>query len=820
METVEEILQRMEGPLRFASREGYRHLPLLRDLEPLMAGHVAALMQKDWEALSPPGGPPPGGLLESFGEAFRGYDALPEEQKRERIALALQLYEEIRRWLPRRVAVVPDLSPTLPGLEDVRVSLYQLATPARYVRGVGPRISALLEKKGLVTVEDLLYFLPRRYEDRREIRKIAAAIFGRRETVVGKVVAAGFRQFGRRRVFEAAVEDGTGTLLCKWFQGRSAYLKRVFQEGSTVILTGEVRGFLGGKEMIHPDYEVLDDEEGNSLHFRRIVPVYSETEGLYQKVLRRILAEVLEEYAVHLVSPIPPFLLQSRRLPAMVEAVREVHFPGADADPEELNRFSSPAHRRLIYDELFFLQLGMALRRQGQTLEQGIAFRTGGLLVKRFLTSLPFRLTGAQKRVLGEIAGDMGRPHRMNRLLQGDVGSGKTVVAFAAIVAACENGYQAAFMAPTEILAQQHFRNVRRWAQELGLRAGFLSGALKGSERKEALAAIARGETQIIVGTHALIQEGAEYRRLGLVVIDEQHRFGVLQRATLREKGGNPDVLVMTATPIPRTLAMTVYGDLDVSILDELPPGKQPVDTLVVYEHHRNRVYDTIRREIQRGNQAFIVYPLVEESEALDLKDATRMAEHLQKDVFPGFAVGLVTGRMKGSEKDAVMADFAAGKIHILVSTTVIEVGIDIPEASVMVIEHAERFGLSQLHQLRGRVGRGGAASKCILLAGHAGSTDARRRLQVMEETQDGFRIAEEDLALRGPGEFLGTRQSGLPDFRVANIVRDGRILAEARADAFVLSERDPGLAKPEHALLKEVLLKRWHGRLELARVG
>ncbi|PKN33338.1 MAG: DNA helicase RecG [Deltaproteobacteria bacterium HGW-Deltaproteobacteria-19] len=820
MESVEEILQRMEGPLRFASREGYRHVSHLRDVEPLMAGHVAALKGKDWEAISP-GPPPPMGLLEDFGDAFRGYDDLPEEQKKNRIARAIRLFDEIRRWIPRRTAAAPDASPALPGTEDIRGSLYQLATPARYVRGVGPRISALLEKKGLVTVEDLLYFLPRRYEDRREIRKISAAIFGRRETVVGKVAAAGFRQFGRRRVFEAAVDDGTGTLLCKWFQGGSAYLKRVFQEGSTVILTGEIRGFLGGKEMIHPDYEVLDDEEGaESLHFRRIVPVYSETEGLYQKVLRRILAEVLEEYAAHLISPIPPFILQSRRLPGMAEAVREAHFPGIEADLEALNRYSSPAHRRLIYDEFFFLQLGMALRRSGQTLEEGIVFQTGGPLVKRFLTSLPFRLTVAQKRVLGEIAGDMGRPHRMNRLLQGDVGSGKTVVAFAAIVAACENGCQGAFMAPTEILALQHFQNIRRWAEDLGLRVGFLSGGRKGNERKETLEAVSRGEVQVVVGTHALIQECVEYRRLGLVVIDEQHRFGVLQRAILREKGGNPDVLVMTATPIPRTLAMTVYGDLDVSILDEMPPGKKPVDTRVVHEQHRGRVYDTIRREVRKGNQAFIVYPLVEESEALDLKDATRMAEHLQKEIFPEYVVGLVTGQMKGPEKEAVMADFAGGKIHILVSTTVIEVGIDIPEASVMVIEHAERFGLSQLHQLRGRVGRGAASSICILLAGHAGSADARRRLRVMEETQDGFRIAEEDLAIRGPGEFLGTRQSGLPDFRVADIVRDGRILAEARADAFALAERDPRLERPEHTLLKEVLLKRWHGRLELARVG
>jgi ATP-dependent DNA helicase RecG len=460
----------------------------------------------------------------------------------------------------------------------------------------------------------------------------------------------------------------------------------------------------------------------------------------------------------------------------------------------------------------------MALKRTGQVFDQGIAFPTGGSLVQKFHDILSFEMTGAQKQVVGEIEADMARPHPMHRLLQGDVGSGKTVVSMAAMVTACEAGYQTAIMAPTEILAAQHFKNISGGVQERGIEATLLTGSMKAAERRNALAKIESGKIGIVVGTHAVIQEGVAFNRLGLVVIDEQHRFGVIQRAALREKGINPDVLVMTATPIPRTLAMTVYGDLDLSVIDEMPPGKKPIKTKVFYEKSRERVYEIIRKEITKGNQAFIVYPLVEESEALDLKDATGMAAHLQKDIFPDLRVGLVHGRMKGPEKEAIMADFKERVLDILVSTTVIEVGIDIPTASLMVVEHAERFGLSQLHQLRGRVGRSELNSYCILVAQHRGSADARKRLRVMEETNDGFRIAEEDLLIRGPGEFMGTRQSGLPDFRVASILRDSTTLNEARQEAFLLVEKDPGLEK--HPELEETLLRRWESRLEIAKTG
>ena len=460
----------------------------------------------------------------------------------------------------------------------------------------------------------------------------------------------------------------------------------------------------------------------------------------------------------------------------------------------------------------------MAIKKSGWTLEKGISFKTQTNVLEKFISSLPFSLTAAQSRVMNEILTDMAKDTAMNRLLQGDVGSGKTIVSMAALIIACENNYQAAMMAPTEILAKQHYRNINEWAVNLGLNVVLLTGSMNTADRKEALEQINSGCANIIIGTHALIQEDVDYHKLGLVVIDEQHRFGVMQRATLRNKGIDADVLVMTATPIPRTLAMTVYGDLDVSVIDEMPPGKIPVATTVMGENKRDKVYSIIASELDHGHQTFIVYPLVEQSENLDLKDATNMAAHLQKDIFPDYKVGLIHGKMKDKEKDAVMQAFQENEIHILVATTVIEVGIDIPMASLMVIEHAERFGLSQLHQLRGRVGRRDIPSRCILLADYARSDVARKRLKIMEKTTDGFALAEEDLAIRGPGDFLGTRQSGLPDFRIASIIRDARILNDAKEDAFALAARDQFLEKPEHLILRETLLWKWQGKLDLAR--
>lgn len=823
MERLRDLLEKIEQPLLFSSRDDYRHLPLVRDLETTILTLLDRLA--DQINASPIGAElsvTANQITDNLQNIFKKFDTHSPARKKEVIQESLHLLNELKiltfSELAREDAAVHhEAGP----LENIQQSFAKLALNVQFIKGVGPKISELLNRKGIRTVEDLFYFLPRRYEDRRAVKMIGQARYGVKETVIGTVMQADLHYYKTRRVFEMMVEDKSGTLTAKWFMGNPTYLKNVFKKGCQVILTGDVRSFRLSKEMIHPDYEILDEqEEDRLLNFRRIVPLYSETEGLHQKTVRRIMMKVLEDYTRYISSPIPEAICEKRRLIHIHDALRNAHFPEADADVGVYNDIRSEAHRRLIYDEFFFLQLGMALKRRGHLLDRGIAFKTGGSLLRQFYDLLSFTLTGAQKRVISEIEADMARNTMMNRLLQGDVGSGKTVVSMAAMVTACDNAYQAAIMAPTEILAEQHYRNISNWSDRLGLKVVLLTGSKKAAERKDICEGIACGNAQIIIGTHALIQEDVRFWNLGLVIIDEQHRFGVVQRATLRGKGLNPDVLVMTATPIPRTLAMTVYGDLDISVIDELPPQKKPVKTKIFYESQRSQVYEAIRKELKKHHQVFIVYPLVEESEALDLKDATRMAEHLQKDIFPDCKVGLIHGRLKARDKDEIMAGFLEKRIDILVSTTVIEVGIDIPHASLMVIEHAERFGLSQLHQLRGRVGRSDIASYCILLAQHRGSEDARKRLRIMEQTTDGFKIAEEDLAIRGPGEFMGIRQSGLPDFRVANIIRDGQILNEAKTDAFELIEKDPFLEKTEHTLLKAILLHKWQGRLELAKTG
>jgi len=691
------------------------------------------------------------------------------------------------------------------------------------VKGVGPKLAKLFEKKGIRTVEDALYFLPRCYEDRQNLKKISELKTGRKETGFGEILLSGvaFYQNKRKRVFEAVVGDGSGVITLKWFAGNERYLIGRFKKGRKLIFSGEVRWFRDQREIHHPDVEMVDEDiEKDYLNFKRIVPIYSETEGLHQRTLRKLIKNILDGYANELSSPIPQEIVERQDLIDFSEAFRRVHFPPDGESMEVLNNHRSDGHRRIIFDEFFFLELGLALKKRGMTLETGIPFQTDGTLAQRLLDLLSFQLTRAQDKVWAEIREDLERPHPMNRLIQGDVGSGKTVVALLASLYVVECGYQAAIMAPTEVLVEQHYLNLHRWVEPLGVKVALLTSSIKGSEREDLYDRIRRGDIQLVIGTHAVIQEAVEFQRLGLAIIDEQHKFGVVQRGLLKKKGENPDVLVMTATPIPRTLAMTIYGDLDVSLIDEMPPGRMPVETKVFHESARGRVYRIVEEEVRKGRQAFIVYPLVEESEKLDLKDATRMAEHLQKDIFPEFRIGLLHGRMKSDEKEAIMMEFKEGKIQILVATTVIEVGIDIPNASVMVVEHAERFGLSQLHQLRGRIGRGRYPSKCILLAQYRSSEEARVRLRAMERTSDGFQIAEEDLNLRGPGEFFGIRQSGLPDFRVAHLVRDTPILIEARKEAFQLIQEDPELAHPSHAALKNILRKRWRGRLELASIG
>jgi ATP-dependent DNA helicase RecG len=824
METLKQALEKIENPLRFSAGNAYRNLAIIRDLEVPLRSKIADLREMVRQRVKHPGEAARlEEILSQMDDLFSGFEKVSLEERQGRVSGGLARVDSMKSLLAQWSE--PGYRRPPEGVErEVRESIDaaigKLTLQAQFVKGVGPKIGVLLARKGLKTVEDLLYFLPRKYEDRRFVKTITRAEVGKKETVIGDVVRAEIHPYNRRKVFEVVLQDESGILKAKWFKGSFTYLRNTFKPGIRVILTGDVRLYQFKLEMIHPDFEILEEGEDSRLHFKRIVPVYSETEGLGQKPLRRILMHAVEDYARYVPGPIPRDICERQGLIDIIEAVRTVHFPGQEEELHPLNDMRSTAHKRLIFDELFYFELAMALKHKGHILEEGIAFQTRGELSGRFLSILPFGLTEAQKRVIGEIHGDMARPSPMQRLLQGDVGSGKTVVSMAAMLTACENGYQAAIMAPTEILAEQHYRNIARWVESLGLSAALLLGSMRPAEKKEVVRQIEAGEIQFVVGTHAIIQEGVEFWKLGLVVVDEQHRFGVVQRAALRAKGSKPDVLVMTATPIPRTLAMTVYGDLDISVLDEMPPGKKPVKTKVFFEKERPRVYEIVRKEIVKGNQVFIVYPLVTESEALDLKDATRMAEHLQKDVFPELRIGLVHGRMKGPEKDGIMKAFNDRQLDILVSTTVIEVGIDIPQASLMVIEHAERFGLAQLHQLRGRVGRSDIPSYCVLMTGHKGSENARKRLRIMEQTTDGFRIAEADLEIRGPGEFMGTRQSGFPDFRVADILRDGRLLNDARTEAFQLVERDPRLERPEHAALREVLLWKWEGRLDLARTG
>ncbi|PYM80511.1 MAG: DNA helicase RecG [Candidatus Rokuibacteriota bacterium] len=687
-----------------------------------------------------------------------------------------------------------------------------LTTPLQYVKGVGPHRAKQLERKGLVTVGDALFHLPLRHEDRTRFTPLRAIRPGEVVTCAGVVAGISPAPPGRRRqplVILLRDESGYGTATV-W--GRP-WVARAVQRGQRMIVHGRGARYKDKVTLQVQEWETVDAADDEPIHAGALVPVYSSTEGLPQQALRSLIWRLVEAHAHDVEETLPDPVRARRRLVPLAEAVRGAHFPASEGERAD-------AVRRLAFDDFLLLQVGLAILRSRTTRQRGVSMRPRGELLGRLRASLPFSLTAAQERVWDDIRRDMAAPYPMHRLLQGDVGSGKTVVAALAVCAAVEAGYQAAVMAPTEILAEQHLATFRRLLEPLGIGVTLLTSGLKGRERSARRAAIAAGEIGCVIGTHALVQEPVEFKRLGLAVVDEQHRFGVHQRARLKGKGERPDVLVMTATPIPRTLALTLYGDLDVSVLDELPPGRKPVRTDARTESRRRQIYDFLRAQIADGRQVYVVYPLVEESELVDLKAATDMAQHLQRDVFPDLTVGLLHGRLASEDKDAIMQSFKAGAIQVLVATTVIEVGIDVPNASVMLIEHAERFGLSQLHQLRGRVGRGPWKSYCILLTSGRLGEDAQRRVEAMVETNDGFKIAEVDLQLRGPGEFFGTRQSGLPEFRVADLLRDTAILEEARREAQAIIAEDAELRSPAHRGLREALLTRWRGKLDLASVG
>jgi ATP-dependent DNA helicase RecG len=706
-----------------------------------------------------------------------------------------------------------------------------LRTPLQFLKGIGPARAAQLEGLGLKTIEDLLYHLPFRYEDRRQIGKILLATVGEEQTFIGTLVAVNqhYVPNKRMRMLTATLADETGQLGLVWYRV-PPYMAQSLQKGLRLLIHGKVEMGNGGqKRIVHPEFEALDPEEQEDNE--RIVPVYLRPGGIPLRSMRKWIAQAIEHYAGYLPGFLPAALVEKRNLLDLARALNEVHLPEKTCDLAALNQFTSAAHRAIIFDEFFYLQLGLALRRKRRIAHDGIAFgRENKSLTRKMWALLPFALTRAQEKVLQEISLDMAAPRPMQRLLQGDVGSGKTIVGWFAALRAIENGFQAVWMAPTELLAEQHYRNLKDFAATLGVKAALLTGSLAAKSRAALAGRIRRGEIGFVVGTHALIQEGIEVPRMGLGIIDEQHRFGVMQRMALQRLSAcrgegrpsltQPDILLMSATPIPRSLAMVLYGDLEISSLNEMPPGRTPVETRLVRESQRAKLYELVRAEIRQGRQAYIVYPLVEASEKLDVRDATGMAEELTQNVFKDFRVGLVHGRMSGADKEAIMRRFKDGAVEILVATTVIEVGIDVPNATVMVVEHAERFGLSQLHQLRGRVGRGKHRSQCLLVYYCANGSEALARLRVMEKEHDGFKIAEADLRLRGPGEMLGTRQSGLADFRLANILRDASLLTEAREEALAWLETDPRLSRPESRALKEVLKHRWGGRLELGSIG
>jgi ATP-dependent DNA helicase RecG len=695
-----------------------------------------------------------------------------------------------------------------------------VATPLQYVKGVGPRRAADLGRVGLATVEDYLLRFPLRYEDRARFVPVRALRPGLTCTVSGEVLSCGVRPTRRAgfRIFEVIVRDASGPVRAAF--PNQAFLRDVFHAGQLVVLHGtvEFRGS-GGLQFTNPEYEILradPGEEDETIHTGRIVPVYERAGSMTPRMQRTLMHRLLADLPDPLPDPLPEPIRAARRLPGRRRAIVETHFPPPDANVEALNAHATGAQQRLIFEEFFLFQAGLLVRKR----RQAEGRKTRAVVVDDRVRAsarraLPFRLTEGQKTALREIVADMQRPEPMNRLLQGDVGAGKTIVALLAALVAMENGMQVAFMAPTEILADQHYLTIRRLLDASRFRIALLTGSLTPARRREVLAELAGGSVHLVVGTHALAEQAVAFRELGLVIIDEQHRFGVLQRATLREKGVRPDVLVMTATPIPRTLALTTYGDLDVSVIAGLPPGRRPVATTARPESQRDQVYAAARAELEAGRQVYVIYPLVEDSEKVDLRAATAMADHLQAEVFPEYAVGLLHGRLKADEKDRVMAAFARGDVHVLVATTVVEVGVDVPNATLMIVEHAERFGLSQLHQLRGRVGRGPHRSRCELLYQARPNDQARARLRALEETNDGFVIADRDLALRGPGDFFGTRQSGMPTLRMGDLVRDHALMEEARRDAAAWLDD----AARSHALTA-YLSATWAVRFGLAGVG
>lgn len=797
-EEILNFLDNLEKPLFFSSRKNYSNIEKIKNLDSVVEELCLKILSRN----------PPGHIKErisSIRNSFRSYTGMTPQQRKNLIGSTIEEISDIRSLLSdEKQEKDTDSFPVKGKTGDLRGDI-------QYIKGIGPSLKKKFEKKQVFDIGDLLFYFPRKYEDRREIKKISRIVSGKRQTVMGKVMMSGTVRTRSRTIYNVIISDGTANLVIVWFRFNQKYLKNVFRKGTTVCVNGEVvyNNYERTLQIIHPnpeDIEILDNtdlEERGSLNFNRIVPVYPLTEGLKQKRLRSILDHIVQNYAGCLSEVIPEQIADKYNLMPLNHAVSEVHYPSESTGCVDLESgvsvYRSRPHKTVSFFEFLILELAVGLIRVDVKQKTGIPVISKGVLENSLLGRLPFSLTNAQKKVLAEIKGDMRREYPMNRLLQGDVGSGKTIIAVLSMLNVVESGYQAVLMAPTEILAEQHFRSVYGYLEDMDLNITMLRGGIGKKEKDRAYEDIRTGRSHIIVGTHALIEEKVEFKSLGLVIVDEQHRFGVVQRTKLVEKAADPHVLVMTATPIPRTLAITVYGDLDLSVIDELPAGREKITTQYFKNNRedRRKVYSIVKDEVDKGRQAYFVCPMIEASEDSDnrgISYATEMAAELREKVFTDYRVGLLHGRMSPEEKDIAMRSFIRHETDILVSTTVIEVGVDVPNATLMVIENAERFGLSQLHQLRGRIGRGEHRSRCILISSFNATEEAEKKIRIMCETTDGFVIAEEDLKIRGPGDFLGTKQSGIPTFSFADLLRDHRILSEAREAAFSILKEDPAL--------------------------
>ena len=695
--------------------------------------------------------------------------------------------------------------------------IQNLTKSVKYLKTVGPKRAEILGKLGIYTVYDLLTFFPRDYEDRRQYKKIAELKYGEVITISCKVEVSNLMSVGPKlKVFKSAVSDSTGVVYAVFYRKHSykydvfKKLKEDFRSGNRVILHGKVEKFRGVQELNVEEYELLTGNDADLIHTNRIVPLYPLTEGLTNRYLRTLIKSALPSYSRYFQEIVPEKYITGYNLISINDAVRQIHFPDSYESKEK-------ARVKLVFDEFLLLQIAMEFsKRQLVEKNKTYTYQLKKHLLSPFRQNLGFDFTKSQKKVINEIFRDMQSRLPMNRLLLGDVGSGKTVVALSAILLAIENGYQTALMAPTEILAEQHYYTIKHFLKGLNVRTELLVGSTSAKNKKSIKQKLAEGEIDLIIGTHAIIEQKTEFKNLSLIVIDEQHRFGVIQRKILREKGFSPDVLVMTATPIPRTLALTLYGDLDVSVIEEMPPGRQPITTKYATERES---YEFVKKEVSNGHQAYIVFPLVEESDKIELKAAVQESKRLSEKIFSDFAVGLLHGQLKGSEKEKIMIDFRNGKYDILITTTVIEIGIDVPNATVMVIEHSDRFGLATLHQLRGRIGRGKEHSVCFLL-GELKTEEAKKRIEILVSTNDGFEIGREDLKMRGPGEFFGTQQHGLLDLKIGNLVTDGDIINKTKTCVQEIVNSDRFLSKPENHVLKSALQRQYGGRFGLPQIG